>query len=80
VKGRALGDSIAAAGREAAASAAQEPPASSKPLVVKLVVTAVLGLAALWVVLSGKYDEETRKWAFSVLSLIAGVWIGSATS
>ncbi len=77
---RALGDSIAAAGREAAANAGPEPPADSKPLVIKLIVTAVLGLAALYVVLSGEYDQETRKWAFSVLSLIAGVWIGSATS
>jgi uncharacterized membrane protein YedE/YeeE len=44
---------------------------------VKVAFSAVFCIAALWVVLSGKYDAETKKWAFSVLTLIAGVWIGS---
>jgi hypothetical protein len=46
---------------------------------IKLLFSLLFGGAALYVVLSQKYDDETRKWAFSVLSLLAGVWIGTAT-
>jgi hypothetical protein len=58
---------------------------SSTPLVIKLVFSTVLTLAALYVVLAqrhGKprYDPDTKKWAFSALSLISGVWIGTATT
>jgi hypothetical protein len=54
-------------------------------LFIKLVFSAILTLAALYVVLaqrSGKprYDPDTKKWAFSALSLISGVWIGTATT
>jgi hypothetical protein len=60
-------------------------PASATPLVIKLVFSAILTLAALYVVLAqrdGKprYDPDTKKWAFSALSLISGVWIGTATT
>jgi high-affinity Fe2+/Pb2+ permease len=44
---------------------------------VKVAFSAVFCLAALFVVLSNKYDADTKKWAFSVLSLISGIWIGS---
>jgi hypothetical protein len=44
---------------------------------IKLGFSVVFGLAALFVVLSRKYNEETQKWAFSTLSLLAGVWIGT---
>lgn len=56
-----------------------QPNTISDPKVfwVKVAFSAVFCIAALWVVLSGKYDAETKKWAFSVLTLIAGVWIGS---
>ncbi|MCL6296256.1 hypothetical protein [Jejuia spongiicola] len=43
----------------------------------KLIFSAIFLIAALFVILSKKYDEDTRKWAFSVLTLIAGVWIGT---
>ncbi len=46
---------------------------------VKVIFSGIFCLAALFVVLSKKYDDETKKWAFSVLTLIAGVWIGTAT-
>lgn len=45
----------------------------------KAIFSGIFCLAALFVVLSKKYDDETKKWAFSVLTLIAGVWIGTAT-
>lgn len=46
---------------------------------IKLVFSGIFCVAGLYVVLSQKYDDETKKWAFSVLSLIAGVWIGTIT-
>jgi uncharacterized membrane protein len=45
----------------------------------KIVFSTIFCIAALFVILSKKYDDETKKWAFSVLTLIAGVWIGSIT-
>ena len=45
----------------------------------KIIFSGIFCLAALFVVLSKKYDDETKKWAFSVLTLLAGVWIGTAT-
>ncbi len=46
----------------------------------KIIFSGLFCIAALIVVLSNKYNDETKKWAFSVLTLVAGVWIGSATS
>lgn len=45
----------------------------------KVLFTLIFLLAALYVILSNKYDDDTKKWAFSVLSLISGFWIGTAT-
>jgi hypothetical protein len=45
----------------------------------KIIFSALFCCAALFIVLSNKYNEETKKWAFSVLTLVAGVWIGSVT-
>ena len=61
------------------------PASSTTPLLIKLAFSAILTLAALYVVLAqrnGKprYDPDTKKWAFSALSLISGVWIGTATA
>lgn len=44
---------------------------------IKVIFSSIFCIAALYVVLSKKYDDETKKWAFSVLTLIAGVWIGT---
>ena len=44
---------------------------------IKLGFSIAFGLAALFIVLSKRYNEETQKWAFSTLSLLAGVWIGT---
>jgi len=44
---------------------------------VKSILSLIFTLASLYVVLSKKYDSDTKKWALSTLSLIAGVWVGS---
>ena len=46
----------------------------------KFFFSATFCLSALYIILSERYDDETKKWAFSVLTLIAGVWIGTVTS
>jgi hypothetical protein len=54
-------------------------PAPSAPAAayMPLVITAVFGLAALWIILSNGYkvDPEARKWAFGTLGLIVGYWL-----
>ena len=52
-------------------------PSPLMMLWIKLGFSLLFGSAALYVILSQKYNEETQKWAFSVLSLITGVWIGT---
>lgn len=44
---------------------------------IKVIFSGIFCIAALFVILSKRYDDETKKWAFSVLTLIAGVWIGT---
>lgn len=46
---------------------------------VKFGFSVVFGFCALFVILSQKYNAETQKWAFSILSLVSGVWIGTVT-
>ena len=43
----------------------------------KLIFSIILCGAALYVILSDKYKEETQKWAFGMIGVIVGVWIGS---
>lgn len=50
---------------------------STQTFWIKVIFSGIFCIAALFVVLSKKYDDETKKWAFSVLTLIAGVWIGT---
>jgi len=44
----------------------------------KFIFSVIFSFAALFIVLSNKYDTDIKKWAISALTLIAGVWIGSA--
>jgi len=44
---------------------------------IKFGFSIILGGIALYVILTQKYNEETRRWAFSILSLVSGVWIGT---
>lgn len=48
--------------------------------IVKLVFSGIFTLAALYVILSpqDKYDAETKKWAFSIIALVTGIWLGTA--
>lgn len=63
----------------------QEPPSKSpennnfttEKFWIKVGFSFLFSIAALFIILSKKYDEGTKKWAYSVLTLIAGVWIGT---
>lgn len=43
----------------------------------KLGFSVVFGFSALFIVLSQRYSDDTTRWAFTVLTLISGVWIGT---
>lgn len=43
----------------------------------KLIFSLIFCAAGLYVILSNKYSEETQKWAFGIIGVIVGVWIGS---
>ena len=45
----------------------------------KLGFSLLLGGASLFIVLKATYPQKTQDWAFSVLTLIAGVWIGTVS-
>lgn len=49
-------------------------------LLVKFIFSIIFTLAALRIIMGPKekYDDTTRQWAFSILALISGVWIGTA--
>lgn len=49
-------------------------------LLVKFTFSLILGSAALFVILSKRYDRDTKRWAFSILTTITGVWIGTVSS
>lgn len=44
-------------------------------LYVQLTISAVLGAASLWVILSKKYADDTLKWAFGAVGIIVGFWL-----
>jgi hypothetical protein len=41
-----------------------------------IIITALFGLASLYILLSKKYPDETTKWALGTLGVIAGFWLG----
>lgn len=48
---------------------------------VKVGFSALFSIAALYIIIfKPDADEQTRTWAFGALSLVAGVWIGTATT
>jgi len=47
---------------------------------IKVIFSFLFAGAALYVVLSNKYDDDTKKWAFNVLTLISGIWIGAVST
>jgi hypothetical protein len=42
----------------------------------RLIVSAIVLLAALFVILSKRYQEESEKWAFGAIGTILGFWLG----
>ena len=44
-------------------------------LVVRLAVSAVFGLASLYIILSTGYPDATSKWAFGIVGLVIGYWL-----
>ena len=63
---------------EQRAVAEQAEQKRSKLLNMQLGVSAIFMAACLWIVLSKKYPQDTEKWAFSVLTMIGGLWLGTA--
>lgn len=48
---------------------------------VKVGFSALFSISALYIIIfKPDADEQTRTWAFGALSLVAGVWIGTATA
>jgi Tfp pilus assembly protein PilV len=69
-----------------AAPAATTPATTQQPattdaqtidLYMPLVVTAIVGLAALYIILSKKFDADSLKWAYGILGTIVGFWLKS---
>jgi TolA-binding protein len=54
----------------------EESNKKTKPM--PIIITGFLGLAALVVLMSRKYDAETTKWAIGILGVVAGFWLGGA--
>jgi hypothetical protein len=50
----------------------EEGNKKTKPM--PIIITGFLGLAALVVLLSRKYDAEATKWAIGILGVVAGFW------
>jgi uncharacterized membrane protein len=47
---------------------------------VKAVISLLFTVAALYIIIfKPDSDAQTKTWAFSALSLVAGVWIGTVT-
>jgi len=44
-------------------------------LIVRIGISAVALLAALYVILSNKYSDADVKWAFGIIGLIIGYWL-----
>ncbi|HSU07067.1 MAG TPA: hypothetical protein VLI93_15995 [Acetobacteraceae bacterium] len=59
--------------------AGREPVAPSSPADwMRIGVSLVLLIAALWVILSKRYVPTDRHWAYGIIGSIVGYWLGSA--
>jgi len=55
------------------------PPPSPNPLVrlvMMIALTVALVGSALYIILSKGYDTESEKWAFGIIGMFAGFWLG----
>ena len=42
---------------------------------VQVAVSVIVLFSALFVVLSGSYDDSFNKWAFGVIGIVVGYWL-----
>jgi hypothetical protein len=56
----------------------QKEDANKKYQAMPIIISSFLGLAALFIILSKKYDAETMKWATGTLGVIVGFWLGGS--
>jgi len=60
--------------------AIEAPEKDPRAFWIKVIFSFLFAGAALYVVLANKYDDDTKKWAFNVLTLISGIWIGTISA
>ena len=54
-------------------------PAAAGPVeLMRIVISCVLLIAALWVILSRRYVATDRHWAYATIGTIVGYWLGGA--
>ena len=46
-------------------------------ILMRIIVSLVLLLAALWVVLSQRYQPTDRHWAYGIIGTVVGFWLHS---
>lgn len=71
--------------RQPAAAAPSRPESPAQPVMksgaklstawVRIVITGILLLAALYIILSKSYDGSSKNWAFGVVGTIVGYWL-----
>jgi uncharacterized membrane protein len=42
---------------------------------MRIFVTLVVLFAALFIILIGRYDSDTQKWAYGIVGLVIGYWL-----
>lgn len=57
------------------ASAAKDTDDSTISLWMRMAVTLIILLSALFLILSKQYDSEQQKWAFGVIGTVLGYWL-----
>jgi hypothetical protein len=45
--------------------------------IMEIVVSLLLLISALYIILFGQHDNESEKWAFSIIGVIVGFWLRS---
>lgn len=55
--------------------APEVPVGMSYPLVAQLAISAILLVAALFVILTKKYPPQDKHWAYGALGTVVGFWL-----
>jgi FtsH-binding integral membrane protein len=55
----------------------RKPPPKRSPQrqIFSMVISAIVILSALFVILSGHYQEAEQKWAYGIIGTIIGIWL-----